>query len=128
MNNNKKIERLESLILNDASVGMYLVNEINTWDSSLDYLQVFLMHEFNEFMCGDPLEIANKIFYGDFNPNHEFFRFDAYGNLKSLNEYDLRDEIIDYSSEIAVRVVELYEGGHLDYLDDEIIEILNNEC
>ena len=120
-----KIENLKGLILNDVSIGIGLVNDVNSWDLSLEHLQVFSMDEFNEIMEGyDPLEIANRIYFGDFNPNHEYFRFNGYANLESLDEYDLKDEIINYSSEIARRTVELYEDGKLDYLQEEVMEIL----
>ena len=123
-----KIENLKGLILNDVSIGIGLVNDINSWDLSLEHLQVFSMDEFNEIMEGyDPLEIANRIYFGDFNPNHEYFRFNGYANLESLDEYDLRDEIINYSSEIARRTVELYEDGKLDYLQEEVMEILEDQ-
>ena len=123
-----KIESLKSLILEDTSIGIDLINEINAWDNSLEYLQVYQMDEFDGLLEGyEPLEIANRIFYGNFDPNHEFFRFNGYANLESLGEYDLRDEIIDSASEIARRTVELYEDGHLPYLNDEILEILDKE-
>ena len=125
---NKKMESLKGLILNDALIGIGLVNDVNSWDNSLEYLQVCQMEDFNELMHGvDPLEIANKIYFGDFNPNHEYFRFNGYANLESLDEYDLRDEIIAYASEIAQRTVELYEEGKLDYLQEEVIEILEDQ-
>ena len=125
---NKKMESLKSLILNDASIGINLVNDINSWDNSLEYLQVYQMEEFDDLMYGEePLEIANRIYFGDFNPNHEYFRFNGYANLESLDEYKVEEEIKDYASEIAQRTVELYEEGKLDYLDEEVIEILEGE-
>ena len=125
---NKKIESLKGLILEDASLGMDLVNEINGWDGSLEYLQAYSMDEFDEIMNGfEPLEIANRIYFGDFNPNHEYFRFNGYANLESLDEYDLEEEIKDYSSEIARRTIELYEEGKLQYLDEEVLEILEDQ-
>ena len=125
---NNKIENLKSLILENVSIGIDLVNEINAWDNSMEYLQVYDMDSFDEIMVGfSPFEITNKMFYGNFDPNHDFFRFDGYANLESLGEYDLRDEIIENASEIAERCVELYENGHLPYLNDEILEILDSE-
>ena len=125
---NKKMETLKGLILNDVSIGIGLVNDINSWDFSLEHLQVYQMEDFNEIMEGyEPLEIANRIYFGDFNPNHEYFRFNGYANLESLDEYDLEDEIKDYSSEIARRTVELYEEGKLNYLQDEVMEILEDQ-
>lgn len=125
---NKKIESLKGLILEDASLGMDLVNEINGWDGSLEYLQAYSMDEFDEIMNGfEPSEIANRIYFGDFNPNHEYFRFDVYANLESLDEYEMEEEIKDYASEIAERTVKLYEEGRLNYLQDEVLEILEDQ-
>ena len=125
---NNKIESLKSLILNDASIGMDLVNEVNSWNNSLEHLQVYYMEDFNEIMHDtNPLEIANRIYFGDFNPNHDYFRFNGYANLESLDEYDLEDEIKDYSLEIANRTIELYEEGKLQYLDGAVLEILEDQ-
>ncbi|WP_028124739.1 hypothetical protein [Eremococcus coleocola] len=50
---------------------------------------IYDMGSFDEMFCGvNPLDIAQRIFYGDFNPNHDYFIFDGYENLKSLTEYD----------------------------------------
>ena len=125
---NTKMESLKSLILNDVSIGIDLVNEINSWDGSLEYLQVYSMDEFDELIHGyTPTEIAQKIFYGDFNPNDEYFRFNVYANLVSLDEYEIEEEIKECASEIAERTIELYGEGHLDYLDGEVLEILDEE-
>ena len=58
------------------------------------------MEEFDEIMDGiSPWNIATKIFYGDFRPNDNYFRFDGYANLESFDyisdEVDL-EEIADY--------------------------------
>ena len=122
-----KVENLKGYILNNVSKGMDLINEVNSWDGSLDYLQVYYMDDFDEIMNGcQPIEIAQRIYFGDFNPNDEYWRFNGYANLESLDEYELYEEIKDNAIEIAQRTVELYEDGHLNYLDDEIVEILDN--
>lgn len=39
---------------------------------------------FDDLMYGwKPLDIALRVHFGDFNPNHTYFRFDGYGNLES---------------------------------------------
>ncbi len=125
---NNKIESLKGLILSDVSIGVDLVNEVNSWNCSLEYLQTFSMDEFDGLLEGyTPSEIANRIYFGNFNPNHEFFRFNAYANLESLDEYELMNEIKENALEIAKRTVELYEEGKLDYLQDEVMEILEDQ-
>ena len=45
---------------------------------------IYPMDEFNELESGrEPLDLALMIRFGDFNPNHEYFRYNGYGNLVS---------------------------------------------
>lgn len=48
---------------------------------------IYSMDDFDEIMGGEsPLEIARKCFYGhEFNPNHDYFRFNGYANLESFD-------------------------------------------
>ena len=65
--------------------------------------EIFHMDDFNELMNGfEPIYISMRIFYGDFSPNHDFFKFNGYGNLESSNYLsdfidleELADEIMD---------------------------------
>ena len=64
---------------------------------------IYNMDDFNELMNGfEPIYISMRIFYGDFSPNHDFFKFNGYGNLESSNYLsdfidleELADEIMD---------------------------------
>ena len=70
------------------------------------------MEMFDEIMSGfEPMEIALRIFFGDFNPNDDFFRFNGYANLESLSEYDLENELIDYENEIIEEYKRIEEEG-----------------
>ncbi len=47
---------------------------------------IYRMTDFDEIMGGEiaPSELAYRIFYGgDFNPNHNYFWYNGYGNLCS---------------------------------------------
>ena len=74
----------------------YLDN-VNGWDNT-----IYNMEDLNEILDGStPEKIARLIFYGEFNPNADYFTFNGYGNLQSIWSYELReyiyiDEIIDY--------------------------------
>lgn len=55
----------------------------------------------NEILSGKkPTEILNMVFYGNFNPNDSYFRFNGIGYLESCDypKYDWIDidEIVDY--------------------------------
>lgn len=87
-------------------------NDIN------DYDYIYFMDDFNE-ICGnmEADELARKIFYGDFNPNHNYFKFNGYENLQSFDY--LEDEIdFDYLAEyIAENEEAFYINDLEDYFD-----------
>ena len=85
--------------------------------------EIFHMDDFNELMNGfEPIYISMRIFYGDFSPNHDFFKFNGYGNLESSNYLsdfidleELADEIM-YSVNLADALV---NAGLLEEWRDE---------
>ena len=100
----------------------------HVWHIRCDVLNImddsiFDMDDFNELMNGhEPIEIANRIAFGDFNPNDNYFQFDGYGNLVSFNYLSnflhltyLADEINDYD-ELADELVNV---GLLEEWRDE---------
>lgn len=84
-------------VINDLStneqVALYNEFAVDTYNN--EWLE---MDEFNNIMSGySPIDIANKIFYGDFNPNHDYFTFDGYDNLESADFPNIyADEIAEY--------------------------------
>ena len=81
-----------------------LLQHMNMHDGCFPESVYYDMDDFDEFMDGyTPMEIAQMIFFGDFNPNDEYFGSNAYGNLESVNWGDvvaeaeaLKDDIIDH--------------------------------
>ena len=67
------------------------------------------MDDFNDLTGygNDPLEAIRRAFYGErygfkndsFNPNDEYFAYNGYGNLVSINERDLNEYLNDYVDE-----------------------------
>lgn len=68
--------------------------------NNLDDDYICYMEDFDEIMEGkEPWEVARCCYFGDFNPTHEYFWFNAYGNLEStdyLGDVIDIDEIVDY--------------------------------
>ena len=119
------MKKLESYLLDNMDVTGYMVREINAWGGYLEHLEYFDMEEFDLVLEGyTPSEVANRIFYGDFNPNDEYFRFNAYANLESANEWDIEEEYRDNISEIASYIVEYKDN--IDINDEGLQEILDN--
>ena len=119
------MKKLESYLLDNMDVTGYMVREINAWGGRLEHLEYFDMEELDLVLEGyTPSEVANRIFYGSFNPNDEYFRFNAYGNLESANEWDIEEEYRDNISEIASYIVEYKDN--IDINDEGLQEILDN--
>ena len=71
--------------------------------------------EFFETYFRDPMEAARATFFGKINSwMDEYIRFNAYGNLESMNEYDVLEEIDNYLEEIFDNP-DTWE----DYIDNE---------
>lgn len=95
----KKIENL-----------LTMVQEINAYNGSMEHLDLYEMDMFDDIMNGfEPMDIALKTYYGNFNPNDDYFRFNGYANLESLSEYDLENELIDYENEIIKEYTRIEE-------------------
>ena len=84
---------------------------LHVWQIRCDELnynddEIYSMDFFDElFHSVNPLEIAMRIFNGDFSPHHDFFKFDGYGNLESINYLsnfidleELADEINEHDN------------------------------
>ena len=95
-----KTEMIKDLLENMSKSKLYII--ANEYFDKAEYYddRIYDMDEFDEIMSGmSPSDIATKIFYGDFRPNDNYFKFDGYDNLQSFDyisdEVDL-EEIADY--------------------------------
>lgn len=110
-----------------------LLQTMNAYDGSFEESTYYDMDAFDDFLSNaTPLEIASMIFYGDgFNPNDEYFRFDAYGNLESANWGDVEAEAEDLVDDILEHLVKYYDGNtpwpDLDYMVDADDDAIFNE-
>ena len=80
------------------------IEELNSWNGCLYDDQIYPMEQLNEIFQGtEPEEILKRAFYGydepykngdpsrPFNPNRNYFYFNGYGNLVSIDEKDYTD-------------------------------------
>lgn len=110
-----------------------LLQTMNAYDGCCEESTYYDMDAFDDFLSNaTPLEIASMIFYGDgFNPNDEYFRFDGYGNLESLDWKEISDEAEDLVDDILDHLVNRYDGdtpwADLDYMVDSDDDALFNE-
>ena len=81
-----------------------LIHYMNANDSCFEDYVYYDMDSFDEVLASyTPLEIAQMVYFGEFNPNDDYFHFNAYGNLESADWQDVKvgaedlvDDIIDY--------------------------------
>lgn len=69
------------------------VSEHNEELAHLEYLPMECLNEELEYLS--PTEILNKMHFGDFNPTHDYFKFDAYMNLESISEWEYEKVLED---------------------------------
>ena len=113
----EKVEAIKNIIEDmDDSDAVALHNEYCYETNNYDD-EIIEMERFDEICEGmTPIEIANHIFYGDFNPNHEYFHYNGYGNFESTN-YPT-DWI--YPGDIAREVVDRECSFENDEIQEEI--------
>lgn len=86
--------------------------ETNNYDD-----EIIEMERFDEICEGmTPSDIANHIFYGDFNPNHDYFHYNGYGNFEST---DYPTDWI-YPGDIAREAVDRECAFENDEIQEEI--------
>lgn len=87
MTKNKALEIIEIADVYDlaAAYSEYVAEECNDPDSAL-----YDVEEFDDLMTGfNPSDLVNMIFYGDYSPSADFFTFDGYGNIESVQASDV---------------------------------------
>ena len=109
------------------------IEELDSWTGCLYNNRVYPMEEINEiFSNDDPEKILHRAFYGydepinkneqrqPFNPNREYFYFNGYGNLVSIDEKDYSDYLdVDFIQEIIDNRYNLsLSSGAEDIIDD----------
>ena len=100
---------VEQLIGGDIA---YLLQHMNGYDGCFEEASYYDMDEFDEFLSGlPPMEIAKMIYFGGFNPNDEYFRFNsAYGTLESADWPDIVAKAAGLVDEIIYHLVNCYSG------------------
>ena len=113
-----KMETIKKVLMNEISDDNLatLVSECNGWDGSYGHLERFDMeYDLDMFVNGNGAHwLANRIFYGDFDPNDSYFNFDDYGNLQSFNENEYNEMLVDEKEEIIETALELHEQNEID--------------
>lgn len=121
LNNKTKNAIREFLEEADSQTIFYLVNEIYLCNGELSHLVWEDMESFDELCQGmEPHKIANCVFYGEFCPNDNYFRFDDLGNLESCDYIELDNYDIE-------EIIEAVETMPERYIPSDIKNIIEEE-
>lgn len=97
---------------------------LRIWNEFTQYDTIYTSEEFDEICNGmTPTEIAMKSFYGDFNPNHNFWTFNGYENFKSS---DYLTDLI-YLDDLADDICDNYNTYDSDELEEYFESLEENE-
>ena len=140
------INAIISLFENDTELFNTCIEELDGYNGYLGDDRFYSMDELPELLCGyDSIELLNRAYfgndldggyidadrqiYGSFNPNRDYFRFNAYGNLESTDYIDYSDYIDDYAIEQMLEnradIYDIDENPELSALFDELENIDN---
>jgi len=52
--------------------------------------EVFENSDYGLDLCfsGEPLKLANAIYYGNYDARDGYYKFDGYGNIETISQYD----------------------------------------
>ena len=88
-----------------------LIQYMNAYDGCFEDVIYHDMNAFDEILDGyTPLEIAQMIYFGEFNPNEDYFHFNAYGNLESGGWCDVEAAAEDVKDDLIDHLVHYYSG------------------
>ena len=119
------LNEIKGLLLNDLSTLEEVVRELNSWNACLDYLDVYNNDDefFDMFFEGKPAEVARAIYYGDFNYNDEYIKFNGYGNLETFSKYDYEELLEENIEEITENLIEYAE--YISIGNEELDDLLS---
>ena len=104
------MKNLKGYLLENIQEVKSLVCEINGYNGSLDYLEVYENDDYiiNELFSNNPYELLEKCWYGYYNINDDLIKFNGYGNIESLNECEYEDELKENIDEIICELLKVF--------------------
>lgn len=120
-----KKNEIREYLLNNEEILLEVVSELNSWNSCLENLDFWENDEefFNTFF-DNPMDAIRATYYGNYNYNDDYVKFNGYGNIDSYSEYERIEEIKDSIDDIVENLIEYKDcicinDGNLEELLDE---------
>ena len=124
-----KKEKIREYLLNNEETLLDVVSELNSWNGCLENLDFWENDEefFNTFF-NNPMEAIRATYYGNYNYNDDYVKFNGYGNIDSYSEYERIEEIKDSIDDIVDNLIEYYYNIYInEELENLILELLEEE-
>ena len=124
-----KKEKIREYLLNNEETLLDVVSELNSWNGCLENLEFWENDEefFNTFF-DNPMEAIRATYYGDYNYNDEYVKFNGYGNIDSYTEYERIEEIKDNIDDIVDNLIEYYYNIYInEELENLLLKLLEEE-
>lgn len=117
------MEKIKGFLLGDLSELKYVVTEINCWNGSLELLEVYENDEyfFEDIFYGRKYDLVKKIANGDYRLEDDYVKFDCYGDIVSLNEWEWEEELEENIDEIIEELIDCHDN--LD-ISDELVALI----
>ena len=124
-----KKEKIREYLLNNEETLLDVVSELNSWNGCLENLDFWENDEefFNTFF-DNPMEAIRATYYGNYNYNDDYVKFNGYGNIDSYSEYERIEEIKDNIDDIVDNLIECYYNIYInEELENLILELLEED-
>ena len=119
------LSKIEKILRSDMHLTMDIVGQLNSLNGSFETYTLYDMDDFDMVMEGyTPTEVVQRTFFGDFNPNGDYFYFNGYANLESIYEWEMEGHFEPILDEIVDSM--LYNYNDL-YIDDDNLNRLVGE-
>ena len=110
--------KIKEMLKSDMYLTMDIVSQLNSLNGSFETYVLYNMDDFDEMMEGyTPTELAQRIFFGDFNINDDYFFFNGYANLESINEWEMQGHFEPIIDEIVDSMLYNYDDIYIDDAD-----------
>lgn len=103
----KNYELIKEYLLDNTTEIIDIIYEVNTIDNSLEYLEYFVNDDefFDNFFHDNPGDAVRCSYFGDYRPYDDYVAFNGYGNLYSINQWQLEEEWKDNIEDIIEKLV-----------------------
>lgn len=105
------IEKIKEFLLNNSEEIKNVIAEVNNWNGSLVGFEVFDNDEyfFDDIFYGSKYELVEKIINGNYRLEDDLVRFDCYGDLESLDEWEYEEELEENIDKIIEELLDCYD-------------------